>query len=198
MEKGEKCNPLPSSLTTSPIHLFLPLFRSTTSSPSSALARRPTPRRARSSPSGSSATRGAGRVREREKREREKRTPPTSPRPHTPHSCHSPLSLSPFPIHSVHDEGFFKIVTSEYKNGTGDDWNLGIEKSCAVREKRERREGCGTRARWPGPPYSTAHTFSLVPSLTHCSGPPSRAGRSRTSWASRRTGRGRRSEKVCV
>ena len=32
---------------------------------------------------------------------------------------------------AVHDEGFFKIVTSAYLGGKGNDWNLGIESGCS-------------------------------------------------------------------
>lgn len=28
------------------------------------------------------------------------------------------------------EQGFFRIVTSAYKDGSGDDYNLGIEQSC--------------------------------------------------------------------
>ena len=29
------------------------------------------------------------------------------------------------------EQGFFRIVTSKYKNGQGDDYNLSVEKDCA-------------------------------------------------------------------
>ena len=60
--------------------------------------------------------------------------PPPARSRRSPAAAAVPLTSLIPSLHShnaVHDEGFFKIVTSAYKDGQGDDWNLGLERGCA-------------------------------------------------------------------